>query len=434
MNVKVESLEKNVVQLKIEVDNVRFEEGMKKSYIKNAKKFNIPGFRVGKAPRNMIERYYGEEVFYEDAVNAICPEIYDEAVEEMKILPVDLPKIDIVQIGGGQPLIFTAKVTVKPEVVLGDYKGIEVNNIENNVTEEDVEERLNQIADNNARLITVEDRAARNGDLVFINFEGFVDSESFEGGRAQNYKLEIGSGQFIQGFEEQLIGAKAGETIEVHVTFPEDYFKSELSGKEAVFDVTINEIKVKELPQIDDEFAKDVSEFDILNEFKEDIMNKLKEETKNNTEIQLKNDMIMKIIENSTIDIPDVMIEKYIDRLILDFQMNLEHQGLDLEKYLQLVGANQNEFRNSYCDRAEIEVKTQLVLEKIAEVEYIEITDEEKSKELERLAGIYKQDVDLLKKNLGKDTLDYINSGLLIDKTTNFLFETVKLIQLLEEK
>jgi trigger factor len=277
MNVKVENIEKNVVQLEIEVDAAKFEEGMKKSFSKNAKKFNVPGFRKGKAPRSIVERYYGEQVLYEDAINFVCPEAYDDAIEKNDIHPVDRPEIDIKQIGSGQNFIFTAKVTVKPEVILGDYKGVEAEKVEANVTDEDVEKELNRIVEKNSRLVTVEDRGIQKDDIAVIDFNGFIDGKEFDGGKGTDYSLTIGSGQFIQGFEDQLIGAKTGDEVDVNVEFPEDYNATELAGKPALFKVKVKEIKVKELPVLDDEFAKDISEFDTLEAYKEDLKNKIHE-------------------------------------------------------------------------------------------------------------------------------------------------------------
>ncbi|MDK2801159.1 MAG: trigger factor [Clostridiales bacterium] len=426
MNVKLEQLEKNSVQLEIEVDAAKFEEGMQKSYKKNVKKFNIPGFRKGKAPRKIIETYYGEGIFYEDAINFICPEAYDEAVAQTNIEPVDRPEIDIKQIGNNQNLIFTAKVTVKPEVDLGEYKGIEINKIEYNVTEDDVQQELKKMQEKNARLITIEDRPVQSGDTAVINFEGFVDDQPFEGGKATDYSLEIGSGQFIPGFEDQIIGKNIGEEFDVNVTFPEDYHVKELAGKPAVFKVKINQIKFKELPELDDEFAKDVSEFNTLDELKEDIKNKLTESAEHRAKHDLENAVISKVVENATVDIPDVMIEHQIDHMARDFDFRLKGQGLDLEKYLELTGSDMTKFREQFKEQAANQVKTSLVLEKIGKVEEIEASEEEVNKELERLAENYKMEVDKFKNILRPEDIDSIKNELAISKTVEMLVQNAK--------
>ncbi|MBZ4646398.1 MAG: trigger factor [Petroclostridium sp.] len=427
MNVKVEQLEKNVVQLEIEVDAAKFEEGMQKAYIKNVKKFNIPGFRKGKAPRKIVERYYGEAIFYEDAINIVCPEAYDEAVEQTKIEPVDRPEIDIKQIGNGQNLIFTAKVTVKPEIVLGDYKGIEVNKIEYNVTEDDVAQELKKMQEKNSRLITVEDRPVQMGDIAVIDFEGFVDGEAFDGGKGTNYNLEIGSGQFIPGFEEQLIGKNTGEEVEVNVTFPEEYHVEALAGKPAVFKVKINQIKYKELPVIDDEFAKDVSEFDTLEELKEDIRKKLTQDAEHRAKHELENAVIDKVVENVTVEIPEVMIEHQIDYITRDFDLRLRAQGLTLDKYLELIGSDIPKFREQFKEQATKQVKTSLVLEKIGKEEEIDVTDEEVDKEIVRLAENYKMEIEKLKNVLRPEDIQSIKDELILGKTVDMLVQNAKI-------
>ncbi len=428
MSVKVENIEKNVVQLEIEVDAAKFEEGMQKSYLKNAKRFNIPGFRKGKAPRKMVERYYGEQALYEDAINFICPEAYDEAVEKHELHPVDRPEIDIKQIGEGQTFVFTAKVTVKPEVELGEYKGVEVKKIEVNVTDEDVQKELDKAAEKNARVITVEDRAIQSGDTAVIDFEGFVDGEAFEGGKAEDYSLVIGSGHFIPGFEEQLIGIKTGDEADINVTFPEDYGKSELAGKPALFKVKVKETKVKELPVIDDEFAKDVSEFDTLEEYKEDLKKKLVEKAEHDAMHQTEDSVIDKVVENAVIDIPRVMVEKQIDKAIRDFDYRLRYQGLDLEKYMGIMGMDAETFRGQFEKRAETDVKTQLVLDKISQVESISASEEELDEEIKKLAENYKQSEEDFKKHLKEDDIEYIKSTVVVRKTVDLLVESAKIV------
>lgn len=428
MKVKIENVEKNVVQLEIEVDAARFEEGMKRSFFKNAKKFNIPGFRRGKAPRNIIERYYGEQVFYEDAINYVCPEAYDEAIKENDIHPVDRPDIDIKQIGSGENLIFTAKVTVKPEVELGEYKGIEVEKTEVIVTDDDVKNELNRIVERNARLVTIEDRPVQSGDIAVIDFEGFIDGEAFEGGKGENYNLVIGSGQFIPGFEDQLIGAKTGDDVEVNVTFPEDYASKELAGKPAVFKVKVNEIKFKELPVVDDEFAKDVSEFDTLDEYKADLRKKLVEAAEHRAKHETEEKVISKVVENAVVDIPEVMVEKQINNLIYDIDLRLRYQGMDLKSYLEYQGMDEKAFREQFSERAEQEVKTQLVIEKIKEVENIDASEEEMDEEIKKLAESYKEKPEDFAKRLKEEDKSYIKDNLVVRKTIDFLVDNAKLV------
>ncbi|MCX7842046.1 MAG: trigger factor [Clostridia bacterium] len=428
MNVKVENIEKNVVQLEIEVDAAKFEEGMQKSFIKNAKKFNIPGFRKGKAPRKMVERYYGEQALYEDAINFVCPEAYDEAVEKNNIHPVERPEIDIIQIGNGDNLIFTAKVTVKPEVELGNYKGVEVEKIEVNVADEDVEKELNKVAEKNARIITVEDRPVQSGDTAVIDFEGFIDGVAFEGGKGSNYSLVIGSGHFIPGFEEQLIGVASGSEVDVNVSFPDDYGNDELAGKPALFKVKVNEIKVRELPVLDDEFAKDVSEFDTLDEYKQDLKKKLVEKAEHDAKHQTEDNIIKKVVENAAVDIPQVMIERQIDRHVQDFDLRLRYQGLDLKKYLEVMGMENDAFRAQFVKRAENEVKTHLVLEKISKVENVQASEEELQQEIKKMAGNYRQSEEDFKQHLREEDIEYIKDSVIIRKTVDILVQNAKIV------
>lgn len=428
MQVKVENAGKNIVQLEIEVEAEKFEQGLQKSYFKNAKKFNIPGFRRGKAPRHLVERYYGEQVLYEDAINEVCPEAYDKAIEENDIHPVDRPEIDIKQIGKGQPLIFTATVTVKPDVELGEYKGIEIEKANAVVTDEDVEKEIERVRDRNSRLVTVEDRPAASGDTVTIDFEGFVDGAAFEGGKGTDYDLVLGSGTFIPGFEDQLIGVAKGEEKEVNVTFPEDYNSTDLAGKASVFKVNVKEIRVKELPDLDDEFAKDVSEFDTLEEYKADVRKKLLERAEHMAHHENEDKVVGKVVENAAVDIPPVMIERQIDNLVYDFRMRLMYQGLELDKYLEVMGMDMNSFREQFKQRAEQEVKTQLVLDKISKVEAIVPTDEDTDNEIKRLAENYKQSEEDFRQHLKPDDIEYIRSTLVTRKTVDFLLENAKLI------
>jgi len=429
MQVKVENAGKNIVQLEIEVDAEKFEQGLQKSFAKNSKKFNIPGFRRGKAPRYMVEKFYGEQALYEDAINEICPEAYDQAVEENDIHPVDRPEIDIKQIGRGQTFIFTAKVTVKPEVELGEYKGVEVQKASAVVTDEDVDKELEKVQDKNSRLISVEDRPVASGDTAVIDFEGFIDGVPFEGGKGTDYSLVIGSGTFIPGFEDQLVGLAAGEEKDVNVSFPEEYGTQELAGKPAVFKVKVNEIKLKELPALDDEFAKDVSEFETMEEYKADLRKQLVERAEHNAHHEDEDNVVEKVVSNATVEIPPVMVEKHVDDLTYDFGMRLRYQGLELEKYLEVMGMDMNTFREQFKTRAEQEVKTQLVIEKVGVVEGIVPADEDVEEEIKRISENYKQSVEDFKQHLKPDDIEYIRSTLVARKTVDFLLENAKLNQ-----
>jgi trigger factor len=428
MNVKIENIEKNVIQLEIEVDAAKFEEGMQKSFLKNASKFNVQGFRKGKAPRHIVERAYGEGALYEDAINIICPEAYEAAVAENNIDPVDKPEVDIKQIGSGQNLIFTAKVTVKPEVELDEYKGIEIQKVEANVTDEEVETEFKAIVEKSARIVSVEDRVIQDDDIAVIDFEGFIDDVAFEGGKGDNYSLKIGSGQFIPGFEEQLIGAKAGDEVDVNVSFPENYGKEELNGKAALFKVKVNDVKVKEYPEIDDEFAQDISEFDTLAEYKEDLKKKIIEKAERNAKHETETALLDKIAESTTVDIPEVMINQQIEVLIRDFDMRLRYQGLDIDRYMSAYGISQEAFIEQFRSRAEKDVLNQLIIDKIAALEKIEVAEEEINEEIKKLAGNYKQDEEEFKKHLKEDDIEYIKKDLIVVKTINFLVENAKLV------
>jgi|LFRM01.2.fsa_nt_gb trigger factor len=422
MNSKLEKIEKNTATLEIEVSEEQFEKGIQKAYKKNVGRFNIPGFRKGKAPRVIIERYYGEGVFYEDAINEVCPEAYQAAVDQHKLHPVDRPEIDIVQLEKGKPFIFKAIVTVKPEVVLGDYKGIRVEKKEYPVTDEDVDKELENMRNANARMVAVEGRPAKKDDMVIIDYKGFVGEEQFEGGTAENQPLVLGSGHFIEGFEDQLIGAKAGDSVEVKVTFPEDYHAEHLAGKEAVFKVDVKEIKEKELPDLDDEFAKDVSEFETLEDLKKDIRKKLEERAAHRAKHETEDEVIKKVTELSEIDIPEVMIEKQIDSMVRDFEMQLMYQGLKLEGYLDYYNKSMEEFRDGLRDEATERVRTQLTLEKVSQVEGVTASEEELDKELEEMAKRYKmEDIEKFKKSMGEDELNYIRESIIIRKTVDLL-------------
>ena len=423
MNSKLEKVENNVATLEISVSAEKLEEGIMKSYLKNVKKFNIAGFRKGKAPRKIIERHYGEAVFYEDAINIICPDAYDEAVKEHNLEPVDRPDIDIIDIESGKGLIFKAVVTVKPEVALGQYKGIEAEKKEYNVTDEEVDKEIEIMREKNARLVEVSDRPVKNGDIIIIDFKGFVDDKQFEGGTSENYSLEIGSGQFIPGFEEQMVGAELGKEIDVNVQFPKEYNNEELAGKPALFKVTVKEIKEKQLVELDDEFAKDVSEFDTLDELKADIRKKKEEQCKRLEKQQYEDEVINKVVENATVDIPEVMVDAQVNIMLRDFDYQLRYQGLNLEAYLKYMNMDIDKLKESYRDVAKSRVKSQLVLEKVAEAEGIAATEEDLNAEIEKTAKHYNQDLEKFKKTLKEDEITYIKDGIVIQKAIDFLVD-----------
>lgn len=423
MSVKIEKVEKNQLKLEIEVDAKVFDECLNKAFNKNRTRFNIPGFRKGKAPRNMIERYYGEQVLYEDAINFACADAYDNAIDENDLHPVDRPEIDIVQIGSGQNFIFTATVTVKPEVELGEYKGLSVEKDQVTITDEDIEEELKKVVERNSKLIAVEDRPVENGDTLNIDFLGSVDGVPFQGGEAKGYTLEIGSGAFIPGFEEQLIGANLNDEVDVNVTFPEDYHSEDLKGKKALFKVNINDIKVKQLPEVNDEFASDVSEFETLDEYKADIRVKLTERAQTNADNKYEDEIVKKAVENAVCEIPEVMIERRLDDMMRQFDMQLRYQGMSLDGYLQMMGMEIDKIKSDYRENAIADVKTQLVLEKIAEVENIIASPEEYEAELEEMAKRYNQTVEEMKKHLRDDDIEYIKDSIERKKTVNMLVE-----------
>ncbi|MGY0374537.1 trigger factor [Clostridium sp. JNZ J1-5] len=377
MNTKIEKVENNVVKLEITVEKEKFNEAIKKAYKKNVGRFNIPGFRKGKAPFNIVTRYYGEGVFYEDAINYCCEETYPNAVEEHNLLPVDYPKIDVVEIGSDKDFVYSAEVTVKPEVKLNEYKGLEVKKNTYNVTDEDVEKEVKAMQEKNARIMVKEDGTVEKGDIVKIDFKGFIDDVAFEGGEAEDYSLEIGSGTFIDNFEDQLVGLKVGEEKDINVSFPENYGREELNGKPAVFKVKVKEIKSKELPAMDDEFAKEVSEFDTLDALKSDIRTKLETTNKDREKAEYEEAVLEAVCEKAEIEIPQVMIDKETDMMIKDLEMRLQYQGLDLQTYYQYTNNSEEKVREYMRETAEKRVKTELVLEKIAKEEKIEATEEE---------------------------------------------------------
>ena len=428
MNAKIEKLDNNQFKLEITVGADKFEEAMQKAYFKNAKHFSVPGFRKGKAPRNIVEKHYGEGVLYEDAFNFIAPEFYGEAIDEHKLEVVSQPAIDILEIGSGKDLVFTATVTVKPEVKLGKYKGIKVEKKEYKVEKEDISNKLKEMAEKNARVISGDENSILdNGDTAVIDFEGFVDDVAFEGGKGENYPLVLGSNSFIPGFEDQLIGFKMGEDTEVNVTFPENYFSKELAGKPAVFKVKINDIKKKELPAIDDEFAKDVSEFDTLKELEADVKTKLEEENAKKAKYEMEEEAIKTIVEATEIDIPEVMIHDEIHQYIHEMESRLAYQGFGLEQYLEMMGQTIEELEEDYKERATTNVKTKLTLEAIFKAENIEITDEQIDAKLLDVANAYgRKDAEEFVKKATPQLKEYAKEELKYDSAVKFIMENAK--------
>ena len=426
MSIKVEKTEnKNEVKLEFTIEAEKFEQGMKTVYQKNARYFNIPGFRKGKAPYNIVEKHYGPEIFYEDAFNEVVPEVYEEAIKANDLEVVSSPKIDITQMEKGKELVFTAVVQIKPEVKLGKYKGIEIPKIEYNVSDEDIEKEIEAIADKNSRLVTVEDRAVEDKDVAVIDFEGFVDGVAFDGGKAENHELEIGSHSFIDGFEDQVIGMKVGEEKEINVKFPEKYFSEDLAGKDAMFKVKLHEIKKKELPTIDDEFAKDVSEYDTLEELKASIRKRDEEENEHRAKHEKEDAAIKAVCDNAEVDIPSGMIETELSRIMQDMDMNLSYQGLNLAKYLQMIGKTEEDFKKDYEEQAKESVKSRLVLEAVSKDAKIEVTDADIAEKLEELAKSYGKSKEELEKN--EELKKYVKENLSYEKTIDYILSNAKI-------
>lgn len=425
MSVKIENTEnKNEVKLSFTIEAEKFDEAMKKVYVKTAKYFTIPGFRKGKAPMQIVEQHYGSEIFYEDTFNELVPEIYDEAIKENKIEAVSRPNIDISQMGKGKELIFTAVVQIKPEVTLGKYKGIELKKIEYNVSDKEVEHELGHMAEHNARLITVEDRPVEKGDIAVIDFEGFLDGKPFEGGKAEKHELEIGSNTFIPGFEDQVIGMKIEEEKDLNVTFPEDYFSKELAGKPVIFKVKLHEIKKKELPKMDDEFAKDVSEFDTLEELKNSIKEKLQKENDDKAKYETEDNAIKAVCDNVELEIPSGMIETEIDNMVKDVEQRLQYQGLTLEQYYTLSGKTETQMRDEMKETAEKNVKSRLVIDAIIKAEDIKPEEKEVEDKLKEMAKNYnKTEEEMLKNTYLKD---YITDNMKYEKAVQFIVDNAK--------
>lgn len=426
MSVKVEKTEnKNEVKLSFEIEAEKFEDAMKKVYAKTAKYFTIPGFRKGKAPMAIVERTYGSSIFYEDTFNELVPDIYDEAIKENKIEAVSRPQIDISQMEKGKDLKFTAIVQIKPEVKLGKYKGIELKKIEYTVSDKDVEHELGHMAEHNARLVTVEDRPVEKGDITIIDFAGSIDGVAFEGGTATNQELEIGSNKFIPGFEDQIIGMKVNEEKDINVTFPEDYFSKDLAGKEATFKVTLHEIKKKELPKIDDDFAKDVSEFDTLADLKADIKSKMEKENEERAKYESEEAAIEAVCKDVEVDIPSGMIETEIDNMVKDIENKLSYQGLTLDQYLKLTNKTMENLRKEFDEQANKAVKSRLVLEAIIKAEDIKPDDKEVEEKVKEMAKNYGRPEDELLKNEGFK--NYIIDNMKYEKAIAFILDNAKM-------
>ncbi len=426
MSVKVENTEnKNEVKLSFTIEAEKFEEAMKKVYAKTAKYFTIPGFRKGKAPMQIVEKHYGSEIFYEDTFNELVPDIYDAAIKENNIEAVSRPNIDITQMEKGKDLIFTAIVQIKPEVKLGKYKGIELKKIEYTVSDKEVEHELGHMAERNARLVTIEDRPVEKGDIAVIDFEGSIDGVPFEGGKAEKHELEIGSNTFIPGFEDQVIGMKLEEEKDIKVNFPEDYFAKDLAGKPAVFKVKLHEIKKKELPKMDDEFAKDVSEFDTLADLKNSIKEKLQKENEEKAKYETEEAAIQAVCDDVELDIPSGMIETEIDNMVKDVEQRLQYQGLTLEQYYTLSGKSESKMREEMKEQAEKSVKSRLVLEAIIKAEDIKPEEKEVEEKLKEMAKNYgKTEEEILKNEYLKD---YITNNMKVEKAIAFIVDNSKM-------
>lgn len=420
--------ENNTVTLKITVGSEAFENACKQAYNKNKGQFNIPGFRKGKATRAVIEKMYGEGIFFEDAIDIVFPEAYRNAVEELKLEVIDRPSLDIEEIGKGKDLVMVINVQVKPEVKLGEYKGLEVKQVSAEVTEEDVETEINKMQEQNARMVTVEDRPVSDKDSILLNFCGSVDGVEFEGGKAENYSLVVGSNTFIPGFEEQLIGMNAGDSKDVVVTFPEDYHSEDLKGKEAVFAVEINEIKKTQLPKIDDEFVKDTTEFETLEELKNDIRAKAAENKKKSAEDAMKNEVVEKLAENIEVEIPEVMVKNEVDNMLKDFENNLRYQGMDLNTYYQYTGTSKEILEDQMKEDAEKRVRISLAVDAVSKSEGVEATEEDMEAEYKKMADIYKLEVEKIKEIFQNSQDEAIKSTIVARKTVDLLLENAKLV------
>ena len=426
MSLQVEKLEKNMAKITVEVPAEELETAIQNAYLKQRKNISVPGFRKGKVPRQMIEKMYGVEIFYEDAANALIPDAYAKAYDECELEIVSQPSIDVVQLEKGKPFIFTAEVATKPEVTLGEYKGLKVDKISNRVTAKEVEARLEEEQKKNSRTVVVEDRAVQDGDEVVMDFEGVVDGVAFEGGKGENYPLTIGSGAFIPGFEEQLVGAEAEKEVEVNVTFPEDYHAADLAGKDAIFKCTVHEIKTKELPELDDEFAAEVSEFDTLEEYKADIKAKIKEEKVSEGKRKQEDQAVEQAVANASMEIPQPMIDTQVNQMVQDFAQRIQSQGLSMEQYFQFTGMTADKMMEEMKPQAVKRIETRLVLEAVAKAENIEITEEKLDAELAKMAESYKMDVEKLKEYMGDYEKKQMKADMAVQEAVTFLVENAR--------
>lgn len=426
MSVQVEKLEKNMAKLTIEVSAEELEKALEGAFQKNKNKISIPGFRKGKVPRQMIEKMYGKEIFYEDAANALIPDAYEKALDECEEDIVSSPSIDVVQIEAGKPFIFTAEVALKPEVKLGKYKGVKIDKADTAVTDEDVDAEINKERENNARNIEVTDRAVKDGDMTVLDFEGFVDGAAFEGGKGENYPLTIGSGAFIPGFEEQLVGAEIGKEVEVNVTFPEDYQAEDLKGKAAVFKCTIKEIKEKELPELDDEFASEVSEFETLAEYKADVKGKLEEKKAKEARDAKEAAVIEEIVKDSDMEIPEAMLATQQRQMVDEFAQRIQMQGLSIDQYFKFTGSSYDQMIEQVKPQAEKRIQSRLVLEAIAKAENITASEEDYEEELKTMAEAYQMEVEKVKELLPEKSAAQIKEDIAVRKAAEFVVENAK--------
>ena len=425
MSVQVENLEKSMAKLTIEVSAEKLEEALQEAYNRQKNRISLPGFRKGKVPRNMVEKMYGPEIFYEDAANLLIQKEYGAAVKESGEDVVSQPEIDIVQLEKGKPFIFTAEVAVKPEVTLGKYMGVTVTKIDTNVTDDEVDAEVERQRESNARSITIEDRPVADGDTTVIDFEGFVDGEAFEGGKGENYPLVIGSHSFIDTFEDQIIGMNIGDEKEINVTFPEEYHVDDLKGKPAMFKVSVKEIKEKQLPELNDEFAQDVSDFDTLAEYKDDLKNKIADRKSREAKAKQEDEAIAKIIESSKMDIPDAMVDTQVNRMVEDFAQRLQQQGLSVEQYFQYTGMTADKIMEEMKPEAVKRIQSRLVLEAVVKAENIETSDEEFEAELKKMAEAYKMELDQIKEFMGDYEKKQIKEDLAIQKAVDVIVGSV---------
>lgn len=433
MSYTVENLEKSMAKITITVDADAFEEAMVKSYNKNKKNISIQGFRKGKAPRKMVEKLYGPEVFYEDAANFAIPDAYEEAAKESGLEIVSRPEIDVVEIEKGKDFIFTATVAVKPEVTLGDYKGIEVEKKTVKVMAADVNAEIDKVREQNSRMITVENRGIKKDDTAVIDFEGFVDGEPFQGGKGEDYSLVIGSHSFIDTFEDQLVGKKAGEEVDVNVTFPEEYHEASLKGKPALFKVTVKEIKKKELPKLDDEFASEVSEFETLKEYKASVKKNLTERRKEEAKREKENAVVEKVVENITVELPEPMVDEQTQQMIQEFAGRLSSQGLSFDQYMQMTSMTVDALMGQMKPEAEKRIRTRLALEAIVDAEKIKATAKDIDKEIENMANMYQMEVDKIKEMIGDAEKEQIGKDLAVQKAVDFVVKNAVEVEPAEE-